>query len=56
MYVIQVGTGTAVINGLNQIKVWESREDAQKALDEMPEDKWWGTPTVTEIHYVKEGE
>ena len=56
MYVIQVGTGTAVINGLNQIKVWETREDAQKALDERPADKWWSEPAVTEIHYVKSGE
>lgn len=55
MYVIADG-GHAVINGLNQIKVFESREDAEQA--------WIGIVStygdrgfkVQEVHFVKEGE
>ena len=55
MYVI-ASSGHCVINGLAQVKVFESRGDAQAMLDDLVALRGERGFEVQAVHFVKEGD
>lgn len=58
MFYVIVSSGHCVINGLGQVKVFESKKDAQTLLAQLSLAKPREADgfTVREVHLVKEGE
>ena len=54
LYAIQTSDGTAVINGLNQVKIFVSEELALKTLAKLEGDYRFENSKVTPIQLVSE--